>query len=108
MDLGAEESFARAAQRVGEHYGVVVATSRVRRHTLAHGAQMSAQVVLAPKTSVATLVTQMDGSLIPIVTVAARGDLRRASLFATSIPRRAGLAIYFRRLLRHSRNNCQT
>jgi len=77
VDFGAEESFARAAQRAREHYGVAVATSRVRRHTLAHGAQMSAQAVPAPKTTVATLVTQMDGSLIPIVTVAAHGADRR-------------------------------
>ena len=77
VDFGAEESFARAAQRVREHYGVAVATSRVRRHTLRHGAQLSAQVVPAPPASVATLVTQMDGSLIPIVTVAAHGADRR-------------------------------
>ena len=77
VDFGAEESFARAAQRVREHYGVGVAVSRVRRHTLRHGAQLSAQVVPAPQASVATLVTQMDGSLIPIVTVAGRGADRR-------------------------------
>ena len=77
VDFGAEESFARAAQRAREHYGVAVAVSRVRRHTLAHGAQMSALAVPAPKSSVATLVTQMDGSLIPIVTVVARGADRR-------------------------------
>lgn len=33
--------------------------------------------------------------------------LRRASSFTTSIPRRAGFAINFRRLLRNSRNNCE-
>ena len=42
VDFGAEESFARAAQRVQEHYGLDVAASSVRRQTLAHGAQISA------------------------------------------------------------------
>ena len=77
VDFGAEESFARATQRVREHYGLEVAQGRVRRHTLAHGAQMSAWVVPAPKEATPTLVTQMDGSLIPIVTVAASGADRR-------------------------------
>lgn len=67
VDFGAEKAFAPAAQRVQEHYGVDVAVGRVRRHTLAHGAQLGAQAVPPPKTAAATLVTQMDGSLIPIV-----------------------------------------
>ena len=77
VDFGAEESFARAVQRVREHYGVDVALGRLRRHTLAHGAQMSALVVPPPKVAAAVLVTQMDGSLIPIVTPAAHGADRR-------------------------------
>ena len=77
VDFGAEESFARATQRVREHYGVDVAEGRVRRHTLEHGAQMSALVVPPPKDSASTLVTQMDGSLIPIVVSPAEGLDRR-------------------------------
>jgi hypothetical protein len=68
VDFGAEKAFGPAAQRVQEHYGVDVSAGRVRRHTLAHGAQLGAQPVPPPKTAAATLVTQMDGSLIPIVT----------------------------------------
>ena len=77
VDFGAEESFARAVQRVREHYGVDAAVGRLRRHTLAHGAQMSALVVPPPKDAAAVLVTQMDGSLIPIVTPRAHGADRR-------------------------------
>lgn len=67
VDFGAEESFARAAQRVHEHYGLDVTATAVRQHTLAHGAQISALQVTPPKRAARTLVTQLDGSLIPIV-----------------------------------------
>jgi hypothetical protein len=77
VDFGAEESFARAAQRVGEHYAVEVAEGRVRQHTLTHGAQMSALVVVPPPAAARTLITQMDGSLIPIVVPPAAGADRR-------------------------------
>lgn len=77
VDFGAEESFARAAQRVLEHYGLDVHASAVRRHTLAHGAQISALKVARPKSAVATLLTQMDGSMIPIVVPPEQGPDRR-------------------------------
>jgi hypothetical protein len=77
VDFGAEESFARATQRVREHYGVEVAEGRVRQQTLKHGARMSALVVVPPHDAVATLITQMDGSLIPIVVPPAAGADRR-------------------------------
>jgi hypothetical protein len=77
VDFGAEESFARAAARVREHYGVAVATGRLRRHTLEHGARLSALTPPPPKTAAAVLVTQLDGSLIPIVTTPATGGDRR-------------------------------
>ena len=76
VDFGAEESFARAAGRVREHYGVDVALGRVRRPTLAHGARMSA-LEAPPAAAAAVLVTQLDGSLIPIVAPTAQGADRR-------------------------------
>ncbi len=76
VDFGAEESFARAAQRVQEHYGVEVAENRVRQQTLTHGAQMSA-LVPPPCAPAQTLITQMDGSLIPIVVPPESGADRR-------------------------------
>ena len=78
VDFGAEESFTRATQRVREHYGVDVAWGRLRRHTLAHGAQLSVLAVPPPQAAAAAvLVTQLDGSLIPIVTPPAQGADRR-------------------------------
>ena len=77
VDFGAEESFARAAQRVQEHYGLDVAAEAVRQQTLRHGAQISALKLPAPKRAAPTLVTQLDGSLIPIVIPPPTGADRR-------------------------------
>lgn len=78
VDFGAEESFARAAQRVHEHYGLDVHASVVRRHTFAHGVQINALKVIPPKHAVPTLITQLDGSMIPIVVPSEQGeDARR-------------------------------
>lgn len=77
VDFGAEESFARAAVRVREHYGLDVAAEQVRQQTLTHGARISALTVSPPLRSAATLVTQLDGSMIPIVVPATRGADRR-------------------------------
>lgn len=73
VDFGAEHSFSRAAQRTQEHYGIDVSVGRVRRHSLRHGAQMSALAPPAAKPA-RTLVTQMDGSMIPIVLPAAEAE----------------------------------
>ena len=77
VDFGAEESFARAAARVREHYGLDVAAEAVRQQTLTHGAQISALTVTPPKHAAPTLVTQLDGSLIPIVLPPTEGEDRR-------------------------------
>ena len=77
VDFGAEESFARAAARVQEHYGLDVAAEAVRQQTLTHGAQISALTVTPPKRAATTLVTQLDGSLIPIVVPATTEKDRR-------------------------------
>lgn len=67
VDFGAEESFAAAARRMREHYGIDVATGRVRRHSLQHGAHLSALKLPQAKEAATTVVTQLDGSMIPIV-----------------------------------------
>jgi hypothetical protein len=77
VDFGAEESFARAAQRVQEHYGLDVAASVVRRQTLTHGALISALKIESPKVAAHTLITQMDGSMIPIVVPPPQGQDQR-------------------------------
>ncbi len=77
VDFGAEESFARAAARVQEHYGLDVAAEAVRQQTLRHGAQISALTVTPPPRAAATLVTQLDGSMLPIVVPPPTGEDRR-------------------------------
>ena len=77
VDFGAEASFARAAARVQEHYGLDVSAEAVRQHTLMHGAQISALTVTPPKRVTPTLITQLDGSMIPIVVPPATGKDRR-------------------------------
>jgi Uncharacterised protein family (UPF0236) len=71
VDFGAEESFVRAAGRVREHYGVNVSVQRVRCQSLRHGAALSARPVRPPKQAARCVITQMDGSMIPVVVPAA-------------------------------------
>ena len=77
VDFGAEESFARAAARVREHYGLDVAAEMVRQQTLTHGAQLSALTVAPPQHAATVLITQLDGSMIPIVVPPTTGADRR-------------------------------
>lgn len=77
VDFGAEESFARAAQRVREHYGLDVNAEAVRQQTLTHGAQISTLKPTPPKRAPHTLITQLDGSMIPIVVPPITGEDRR-------------------------------
>jgi hypothetical protein len=77
VDFGAEESFARAVERVREHYGLDVAAETVRQQTLTHGAQISALRLPPAQQAAATLITQLDGSMIPIVLPATTGADRR-------------------------------
>ena len=76
-DFGAEESFAQAAARVREHYGIRVGASTVRACTLKHGRsilQVADRMQLPPAQAV---VTQIDGSLIPVVQSSGQGGDRR-------------------------------
>lgn len=66
-DFGAEESFVRATEKVREHYGIELGASAVRTHTLGHAKAIGAVEHAAPKQPVKTLITQLDGSMIPIV-----------------------------------------
>ncbi len=76
-DFGSEDAFAPAAQRVKEHYAIAIGVSTVRRHTLSHGkaiATLSAPPAAAP---VPQLITQMDGSMIPIMQPGSGADARQ-------------------------------
>ena len=80
-DFGAEESFQRAAQRLQEHYGIAINAEAVRQQTFHHGKAIAA---IAPKAGQAAkvIVTQMDGSMIPVVQPAQTGDKRKGKTLA--------------------------
>lgn len=75
-DFGAEESFERAAARVKEHYGVEVPVSALRRVTLRHARRIQGLEV-DRSAAVRTLITEMDGSMIPLVTPGGGEDARK-------------------------------
>jgi hypothetical protein len=66
-DFGAEASFGRAAQRVREHYRIEVPASAVRKQTLAHGRKVSGLVRRHQGRAPLKLITEMDGSMVPVV-----------------------------------------
>jgi hypothetical protein len=66
-DFGAEHSFVEATHKVREHYGVELPASGVRTHTLTHAKAIDAVEPAAVRRPVKTVVTQMDGTMLPIV-----------------------------------------
>jgi hypothetical protein len=79
VDFGAEESFERAAWRVREHYGVKVSVWRVRSAAYKHARACGACSKKAAPEKAATLITQMDGSMIPTVKTSARALDKRTT-----------------------------
>jgi hypothetical protein len=67
-DFGAEESFGRAVQRLWEHYGITVPVSGVRQQTLAHAQACGALRPEPPQRPAQRLITEMDGTMLPVVT----------------------------------------
>jgi len=75
-DFGADHSFLRAVKKVREHYGVEIPLAAARQHTLAHARAIGA--VEHPAAAPArTLVTGMDGSMIPLVQSGPGPDKRK-------------------------------
>jgi hypothetical protein len=67
-DFGAEVSFAHASARLREHYGIDVPASGIRACTLSHAQQaIAATVTGSSHEPVATLLTEIDGSHVPLV-----------------------------------------
>ena len=69
-----DDAFAGAAVKLKEHYGIEVPVSAVRGFTEKHGAAMRAQEKQKSdwpdRAGVAVLITEMDGSMLPVVEVA--------------------------------------
>lgn len=76
-DFGAEESFERAAARVQEHYRLEVPASAIRKVTYHHAARIQRVEPARPAQAVQTLITQMDGSMIPLAKPGTGQDARR-------------------------------
>jgi hypothetical protein len=76
VDFGAEHSFAKAAERVREHYSIDVPVEAIRRHTLHHGRSMS-QLPADRARAAKTLVVEMDGTMIPVVQPGSGADARK-------------------------------
>ena len=74
-DFGADHSFAAAAKKMREHYGIELPASGARCCTLAHAKASGAVQHQAPKRTVETLITEMDGTMLPIVTTKTGADL---------------------------------
>lgn len=77
VDFGADESFARAARKLTEHYGIEVPVSAIRTLTQEHGQALAEReskgvISSAEKAApVAQLIAEIDGSMVPIVDVEA-------------------------------------
>lgn len=76
VDFGSDESFLMATKKVREHYGVELPISGAREHTLAH-AKAIAVVQHQPAQPAATIVTYMDGCMVPIVEPGSGSDKRK-------------------------------
>ena len=76
VDFGAEHSFGRAAERVGEHYGIEVSVEAIRQQTLRHGRSIS-QLAEASMAPASTLIVQMDGTMVPVMESGSGTDRRK-------------------------------
>lgn len=83
-DFGADTSFAKAAAKVSEHYRIEVPASLVRSSTLRHAEAMQLEPEVSarlPVSGVKQLLTEIDGTLLPVVEIgAAEADKRRQRL----------------------------
>jgi hypothetical protein len=76
-DFGADESFAAAARKAREHYGIEVPVSGARQQTLVHAKAIGGVAHEPPKAAVKTLITETDGCMLPIVTPVADSEMDR-------------------------------
>lgn len=83
VDFGADEAFAAAAAKVREHYGVEVSVSRLREVCLHHARRVDRAAVTPTRGLAAqgpsAIVTEADGTMIPVVDVEQQGADQRRS-----------------------------
>ncbi len=76
-DFGADVAFGKVPQKLKEHYGIEVPVSAAQTITERHAAAMKTQPAVLqrlPRGGVAQLVGELDGSMVPIVSIAVTGD----------------------------------
>lgn len=76
-DFGADVAFGKVPQKLKEHYGIEVPVSAAQTITVQHAAQLKQQQVVLerlPRGGVEQLIGELDGSLLPIVTIGPRAD----------------------------------
>lgn len=76
VDLGADDSFLKATQKMREHYGVEVPLAAARQLTLAHAKAVGA-VQHPAEPGAKLLITSLDGSMVPIVESGSGEDRRK-------------------------------
>jgi hypothetical protein len=80
-DFGSEESFAQASLRVSEHYRIEIGGTSIRRITEEHGEALKFELesdVRMPAQGVKQLLTETDGTMIPVVQIKiGQGDQRK-------------------------------
>lgn len=83
-DFGADTSFAAAVEKVREHYRITISAATVRATTERHAAAMKLEPEVRaslPLVGVKELLTEIDGTLLPVVeTGAAQADRRKQRL----------------------------
>jgi hypothetical protein len=72
VDFAADVSVHRATQKLLEHYGVELSASSIRQLTQQNGGRMFEQqqqllTQLGPEAGCQQLLTEMDGSMVPLV-----------------------------------------
>lgn len=77
VDFGVEHSFVSAAARFAEHYGWSISPTVLRHWTLQHAQQSATTKIEALPAPRETLITALDGSMVPIVCPAESGDGRK-------------------------------
>jgi hypothetical protein len=78
-DFGADGSFSSVVAKMKEHYGIEVPSSTVRLITEKHGHKMGAFKVKKEAVKEEIIISETDGSMVPIVEIQEReGDLRKA------------------------------
>jgi hypothetical protein len=74
-DFGADEAFGQGPKKLKEHYGIEVPVSSVRGITQRHGQQIESSrevLQMVPRGGVESLIGEMDGCMLPTVTIEER------------------------------------